>query len=113
MRSRRFGDAVGVEVDSGLVATFDEEADFRFGAGIAQKDAAFAVQVGLGGGEEFLDPGERVERRLVFNAQVALGLGVFFLFFGGPFLNSRVPLTSWTPVPCFSLPISFRITKKK
>lgn len=74
----RLGDAVGVEVDGGLVAAFDEEADFWLGAGIAQEHAAFALQVGLGGGEEFLDRGERVERGLVLHAEVALGLGVFF-----------------------------------
>ena len=74
----RLGDAVGVEVDGGLVAAFDEQADFWLGAGIAQEHAAFALQVGLGGGEEFLDRGESVERGLVLHAEVPLGLGIFF-----------------------------------
>ena len=74
----RLGDAVGVEVDGGLVAAFDEQSDFWLGAGIAQEHPAFALEVGLGGGEEFLDRGERVERGLILHAEVALGLGIFF-----------------------------------
>ncbi len=41
---QRGGDPVGVVVDRDLVAAFDEEADFGLGAGIAQQDAAFALQ---------------------------------------------------------------------
>ncbi len=38
------GDAVGVRVDENLLAAFDEEADFGFGAGVAEQDTAFAVE---------------------------------------------------------------------
>ena len=43
-RAESFGDAVGVGVDEFLFAAFDEEADFGFGAGVAEQDAAFAVE---------------------------------------------------------------------
>ena len=39
-----FGDAVGVGVDEFLFAAFDEEADFGLGAGVAEQDAAFAIE---------------------------------------------------------------------
>ena len=39
-----FGDAVGVGIDEFLLAAFDEEADFRLGAGVAEQDAAFAIE---------------------------------------------------------------------
>ena len=61
-----------------MVAAFDEESDFGFGAGIAQEHSAFAVEVGLDGSKEALDFGQGLERRLVFHAKVALGLGIFF-----------------------------------
>lgn len=38
------GDAVGVGVDEFLFAAFDEEANFGFGAGVAEQNAAFAVE---------------------------------------------------------------------
>ena len=38
------GDAVGVGVDEFLFAALDEEADFWFRAGVAEQDAAFAVE---------------------------------------------------------------------
>jgi hypothetical protein len=43
-RAEGFGDSVGVGVDEFLFAAFDEEADFGFGAGVAEQDAPFAVE---------------------------------------------------------------------
>ena len=43
-RTEGFGDTVGVGVDEVLFAAFDEEADFGFGAGVAEQDATFAIE---------------------------------------------------------------------
>jgi hypothetical protein len=43
-RTESFGDTVGVGVDEFLLAAFDEEADFGLGAGVAEQDAAFAIE---------------------------------------------------------------------
>jgi hypothetical protein len=67
-------DAIGVGVYEDLFAALDEEADFGFGAGVAEQDAAFAVQGRLGFGEQGLDLWQGLKWGLVFNAEVALGL---------------------------------------
>ena len=43
-RAEGFGDTIGVGIDEFLFAAFDEEADFGFGAGVAEQDAAFAIE---------------------------------------------------------------------
>jgi len=43
-RAEGFGDTIGVGIDEFLFAAFDEEADLGFGAGVAEQDAAFAIE---------------------------------------------------------------------
>ena len=68
---------VGLRVNLRAVATLNEQADFRFGAAIAQQHAARAVERPLGFGDEFLELRELIERLLLAHFQVALRLRKF------------------------------------
>src|SRR2546421_6303041 len=72
------GDAAGLFVDLVALAAFDEQTNLRFGAGIAQEDAAFAGELALDFVAQFHHFEQLIDRRLRLYFQIALRLRIFF-----------------------------------
>src|SRR5437588_9476095 len=72
----RVGDPICVFVDLIQLASLDQKANFRFGAGITQKHAAFAGELALHFIAQLHDLAQFFNRRFRFHNEIALRLRI-------------------------------------